>query len=142
MKAGLSLTMKYWDYVKEIFSNKYWKMDEVYRIEVKKENINKFWKILRIIKDNELLNVVEIMAGHEILDEYEIDEIINTVPDYKCVVCQSNRQINTCNVCKRVFCENDYIFCKFCRNPVCFSDITLSFKYNHSTGDDICKFCN
>lgn len=115
-----------------------------YLIEVKQTDIS---KILGILRDNDVLNLVKVttILRNE-YDKYEIDDLIFENPDEKCVSCwfrnKIARDVKSCCVCKRAFCHSHYEICKFCYEPVCLSDVTVSFLFNHSTGDIVCSKCD
>ena len=115
---------------------------EAYLIKVDQERIG---KILSILKDNDALDLVKVTILGEVIENCEIEGIIDEVINEKCVSCwfekKITRDVKTCRICQRAFCKNHSVRCKSCHEYVCDLDTTVSFLFNHSTGEIVCKQC-
>lgn len=60
--------------------------------------------------------------------------------DTLCYRCYAD-SVSRCVVCNELVCEHHSTACKNCFGYVCHHETTLSFKYNHSTGETVCKKC-
>ena len=131
-----------------------------YVIKVDPKNIG---TILSILKDNDVIDLVKVTkvtkvtkmtkSTGEVIENIESDvsveesdAMIHEITNDKCVSCwfenKITKKVKMCTICEQFFCETHCSCCNFCRGYVCDNDITLSFRYNHSTGDVVCKQCD